>query len=271
VIEVRCAVVAGTPVGTNFGLVHLLWMLVSGRLLESRGAVIPALRTLGLPGPAVRRAWAALGQGDWTSAGLLSRWQQQVEQGGQWQRHEYEAYRPVAVDVTGFWRTQLQGCHRPPRRAGRHAPCATCTSTAGRSNSSPWLPNRCSAPLEPSSERPRPANVFPRWPSCAPDWLAPATHAPRGQRKDDPATHRKLALIAQAVGSAATLLYLDECDLRLLPVIRACWMKGPRLPVPTPGQNAKRALFGALIARAGRPGTSNAGRPERVCHFAPAR
>jgi transposase len=81
--------------------------------------------------------------------------------------------------------------------------------------------------------------------------LAPATHAPRGQRKEDPATHLKLALIAQAVGSAATLLYLDECDLHLLPVIRACWMKGPRLRVPTPGQNAKRALFGALNGRTG--------------------
>ncbi len=79
--------------------------------------------------------------------------------------------------------------------------------------------------------------------------LAPATHAPRGQRKEDPATRLKLALIAQAVASAATLLYLDECDLHLLPVIRACWMKGPRLRVPTPGQNAKRAFFGALDAR----------------------
>jgi hypothetical protein len=36
--------------------------------------------------------------------------------------------------------------------------------------------------------------------------LAPATHAPRGQRKEDPATHLKLALIAQAVTAAATLL-----------------------------------------------------------------
>lgn len=81
--------------------------------------------------------------------------------------------------------------------------------------------------------------------------LAPATHAPRGQRKDDPAAPLKLALIAQAIASAATLLYLDECDLQLLPVVRSCWMKGPRLRVPTPGQNAKRALFGAFNARTG--------------------
>jgi hypothetical protein len=109
-IEVLCAVVVGTPIGTNLGLVHLLWMLVSGQLLASRGAVFPGLSATGLSDPAVRRAWAALGQGDWSSAGLLSRWREHVEQDGRWRAHEYEGYRPVAVDVTGFWRPRLQGC-----------------------------------------------------------------------------------------------------------------------------------------------------------------
>jgi len=110
VIVVLCAVVSGTPIGTNLGLVHLLWMLVSGRLLASRGAVIPGLSAVGLPEPAVRRAWATLGQGEWTSAGLLARWRQHVEQAGEWRAHAHEGYRPVAVDVTGFWRPRLQGC-----------------------------------------------------------------------------------------------------------------------------------------------------------------
>lgn len=110
VIGVLCAVAAGTPIGTNLGLVHLLWTLVSGRLLASRGAVIPGLSAAGLSEPAVRRAWAALGQGDWASAGLLRRWREQVEHDGQWQAHTHEGYRPVAVDVTGFWRPRLQGC-----------------------------------------------------------------------------------------------------------------------------------------------------------------
>ncbi len=110
VIGVLCGVVAAVPIGTNLGLVHLLWMLVSGQLLATRGAVIPGLSAVGLPESAVRRAWAALGQGDWTSAELLGQWRQQVEQAGVWQAHEYEGYRPVAVDVTGFWRPRLQGC-----------------------------------------------------------------------------------------------------------------------------------------------------------------
>jgi hypothetical protein len=110
VIEVLCGVVSAVPIGTNLGLVHLLWMLVSGRLLETRGAVIPGLSLVGLSDPAVRRAWAALGQGDWSSVELLGAWRAQVEQAGQWRAHEHEGYRPVAVDVTGFWRPRLQGC-----------------------------------------------------------------------------------------------------------------------------------------------------------------
>jgi hypothetical protein len=110
VIGVLCGVVGRTPIGTNLGLVHLLWMLVSGRLLETRGAVIPGLSLVGLSEPAVRRAWAALGQGEWTSAGLLAGWRRHVEQAGLWRVHEYEGYRPVAVDVTGFWRPRLRTC-----------------------------------------------------------------------------------------------------------------------------------------------------------------
>jgi len=81
--------------------------------------------------------------------------------------------------------------------------------------------------------------------------LAPATHAPAGQRKVDPASEWKLTQVACALASTATVLYLDECELQLLPVIRSMWMKGPRVRVPTPGQNRKRAVFGALDARTG--------------------
>jgi transposase len=86
-------------------------------------------------------------------------------------------------------------------------------------------------------------------------WARPrldvATHAPAGQRKEDPAAPLKLRLIERALASTATVLYLDECELQLLPVLRATWMKGPRVRVPTPGQNQKRAVFGALDARTG--------------------
>jgi len=66
------------PVGTDLALFPRLWTLLSGRLLASRGAVIPALADTDLPEPAVRRAWAALACSDWEIGSLLARWQQQV-------------------------------------------------------------------------------------------------------------------------------------------------------------------------------------------------
>jgi transposase len=82
--------------------------------------------------------------------------------------------------------------------------------------------------------------------------LAPASVL-RGKR--DPLTEPKLAALQQAAMAAAHgvghLLYLDECDLQLLPVVRALWMKGPRLRIPTPGTNRRRAFFGALDAVSG--------------------
>lgn len=109
-LRLLCALVVQVPVGTNLGLLHLLWMLLSGQLLVTRGAVFPGLNGVGLSARAVRRAWAALGQGDWTSGDLLARWQTQVAREGRWQPHQHGGYRPVAVDVTAFWRPRLQGC-----------------------------------------------------------------------------------------------------------------------------------------------------------------
>jgi len=78
--------------------------------------------------------------------------------------------------------------------------------------------------------------------------LAPArTPDPQAAEKQA-ALDAALTLVAHGGGH---LLYLDECDLHLLPVLRAMWMKGPRVRVPTPGTNAKRAFFGALDAVSG--------------------
>jgi hypothetical protein len=102
--------VAPLPIGTNLGLLHLLWMLLSGRLLHSPGAIIPGVSSLGLPDTAVRRAWAALGGGAWSSSQLIEQWSSLVAAEGQWQAHSHGGYHPVAVDITGFWRPRLAGC-----------------------------------------------------------------------------------------------------------------------------------------------------------------
>ncbi len=109
-LTLLCSLVGASPIGTNLGLLHLLWMLVCGRLLTTRGAVFAGLSDCGLSAPTVRRAWAALGQGGWTSTHLLARWQATIAAEGRWQAHRHGGYRPVAVDVTGFWRPRLRAC-----------------------------------------------------------------------------------------------------------------------------------------------------------------
>ena len=109
-LTVLCGVVASLPLGTNRALLDLFWMLLSGRLLAARGALLPALTDLGWAPDRVRRAWAALGQGAWTTDRLLTQWHALVAREGRWQPHCHGGYRPVAVDVTGFWRPRLRDC-----------------------------------------------------------------------------------------------------------------------------------------------------------------
>jgi hypothetical protein len=104
------AILADVPVGTNLGLFWLLWALLSGRFLLSRGAVFPALADGGLPADAVRRSGAALASGRWAIQPLVSAWQQLVQQEGRWHAQSYEGFRPVACDLVGFLRPRLRGC-----------------------------------------------------------------------------------------------------------------------------------------------------------------
>lgn len=73
---------------------------------------------------------------------------------------------------------------------------------------------------------------------------------PRYELPTDPAAasimwqlcERLLQLPAEVV-----VLALDECDIHLLPVVRAMWMtRGQQARIPTPGSNRKRTVFGAL-------------------------
>lgn len=76
--------------------------------------------------------------------------------------------------------------------------------------------------------------------------LAPA-------RRPDPQAEEKQAKIAEVLAASdAHLVAADECDLHLLAVVRAMWQRlGQQMRIPTPGQNAKRGVFGALNLRTG--------------------
>jgi hypothetical protein len=109
-INVLSQLIQALPVGTNLGLLHFLWMMVSGALLPSRGALFPALKSIGLSDAATRRAWVAFRKGVWQMPAILALWREQIQSQGDWQAHRYESYVPVAVDVTAFWRPALEKC-----------------------------------------------------------------------------------------------------------------------------------------------------------------
>jgi hypothetical protein len=101
--------VSDLPIGTNSALYQFLWMLLSGRLHDSRGAIFPALQSMGLTEAEVRRSWAGFRYGRWTITSLLSVWSEHVDEQQQWQAHSYAGYRVKAVDITAFWRSTLEG------------------------------------------------------------------------------------------------------------------------------------------------------------------
>ena len=109
-INVISQLIQALPVGTNLALLHFMWMLVSGALLPSRGALFPALKSIGLSDAATRRAWAAFRKGVWQMPAILALWREQIQSYVEWQPHRYEGYQPVGVDVTAFWRPALKDC-----------------------------------------------------------------------------------------------------------------------------------------------------------------
>ena len=106
-------------------------MLISGTLHDSRGAIFPALKSIGLSDQEVRRAWAAMRYGAWQTETLLETWQAHVVNQGEWQAAQYAGYSTKAVDITAYWRPTLKGCltkHYHPQ-AGKALPA----NSGGRS------------------------------------------------------------------------------------------------------------------------------------------
>ena len=81
-IQALQAVVQEVPVGMNYALLQLMWVMVQGRLLVSRGVIFPALTGSGFSWSEARRCWAAMRYGVWESRELIDGWRQYVERQG---------------------------------------------------------------------------------------------------------------------------------------------------------------------------------------------
>ena len=76
--------------------------------------------------------------------------------------------------------------------------------------------------------------------------LAPA------RRRDAELIEKEARLQAVLADPLATLIAEDECEVGLLATVRAMWQRvKTQVRLPTPGQNAKRGVFGALNLRTG--------------------
>jgi hypothetical protein len=101
-------IIKSVPVGTNLALLQLIWAIINGSFLPSRGAVHTALSISGFSDQAIRRSWEALRHGVWRIEELIGRFRSLVKEEGSWQASEYQGYRPLAVDISAIWRSRLQ-------------------------------------------------------------------------------------------------------------------------------------------------------------------
>lgn len=142
-----------------------------------------------------------------------------------------------------------------PRCAGLVQPCRTVALPAA------FLAARFGLALSATSVRRRLKATGWRWRRPR---LAPVSARPH---KRDPEAAAKNAAIHAALCAArrgtCRLLFLDECDLHLLPTLRACWQKGPRLRVPMPGTNATPPTSTGNSPRTSAPSCGNAPSPTR--------
>lgn len=109
IIQGLTEIVKKVPLGTNMGLVKLLWMMLQGYLISSRGSVFRGLLLSGYGVEISRRCWGAMRYGKWEIKELIGEWEGYVEKEGNWKEKEHGGYKAVAIDLVAFWRPRLKG------------------------------------------------------------------------------------------------------------------------------------------------------------------
>ena len=127
VSELAANLVKRVNIGTNLAIWHVLMTVMSGRLLASRGALIPALSASGLERQATMRAWRGAAGGGWQANEMLKQLKEQVATEGQWEALKIGGREVKAYDTLGIFRPRLQhgvGKHYDSQ-AGKALPAIT--------------------------------------------------------------------------------------------------------------------------------------------------
>ncbi len=103
-------VVKDAPIGTNLALYGGLMTMMSGQMLGSRGALIPALHSAGYDQAESMRIWQGLAQGSWQINDLLGRLCKHIVAEGEWVAQTVGGYQVKALDTVGYFRPRLKGC-----------------------------------------------------------------------------------------------------------------------------------------------------------------
>lgn len=106
-IQTLSAVVKRIPLGTNLSLVRLMYVMMQGHFLSSRGSIHSALNEAGCCKEETKRIWSAFAYGQWSITSLISCWRDHVLSEQQWKGHKREGYQGIAGDITSFRRPNL--------------------------------------------------------------------------------------------------------------------------------------------------------------------
>ena len=102
-------VVEVTNIGTNIDLLRLMWAMMNGAFLKSRGSIHGALSESGFDAEEIRAIWSGFRYGSWEIGELLESWAEEVRYEGEWSAKKVGRYRVKGLDITGFWRPKLSG------------------------------------------------------------------------------------------------------------------------------------------------------------------
>lgn len=102
-------VVQVTNIGTNIDLLRLMWSMMNGSFLKSRGSIHGALLESGFSDEEIQAIWSGFRYGSWEIEDLLEAWKAEVICEEEWQAKRVGRYSAIGLDITGFWRPKLSG------------------------------------------------------------------------------------------------------------------------------------------------------------------